>query len=357
MNALTPQTHRNMKRPRDPRIDTLRGIFIILVVFGHLTLRFVTRSSIFELVYWWTYLIHMPGFATLSGIVITDAKRSARTAIRSLLPLYLGFSLLHIGMRAFEVTGGRIVWEPLWAPGLHWYLLSLLLWRLMLPYARRFPMPLVLVCSIGVSLLIGWVTWLGPLMSLSRTIVYWPFFFAGNFLGMGGFAHLSTLLKAWMGGVFLSVYALIGFSLWATEGFRISQLTGKLPYASTSDHWVYPLIVRIAAVACTTLVILAGAVLLPSRESVFSRIGADSLPVYLLHLYLIYPLDHIVHHIASPILMAAIICAFTPLCVALTHTRFAHRFVVSYSALCQRLFDTIVDALRTLGGRDDTVRA
>lgn len=357
MSAAPASPHSHPARTRDPRIDTLRGILIILVVFGHVTLRFVTRSSAFELVYWWTYLVHMPGFAFLSGIVVRDPGRSARGAVRALLPVYLGFSLLHIGMRAIEATGGRIILEPLWAPGLHWYLLSLLVWRLVLPHALRYRRGLVLTLSIGAALLIGFAGWAGPFLSISRTVVFWPFFYAGHLLGLEGFTRLGDRLRGWAGVLALLVYALIGIGLCAGDGFRISQLTGKLPYSETSDHWIYALVVRAAVLVCTALVILAGASLLPIRSSVLSRIGEDSMPVYLLHLYLVYPLDHVAERIDSRPLMAAIILGLTALAVALTHTRIASRFVASYSALCRRVFDAIANAARDPGGRRDTVGA
>ncbi len=333
-------------RARDPRVDALRGILIVGVVVGHVLLRFVTRHQSLELAYWWVYLVHMPGFAVLSGIVVRDSARSARTAVRSLLPVYLGFSLLHIGMRALEATGGRIVLEPLWSPGLHWYLLALMVWRLVLPLFDRIPRSLGLVLAIAASLAVGFLDSFGPLLSASRIVVYLPFFLAGRMLGLDGFARLAERTGRLVGAAALAGWLAIGAALALSPGFRISELTGKLPYSATGDHWWLGFVVRIAALVCTGLVVVAGAALLPRRAGAMSRIGADSMPVYLLHLYLVYPLDHVADRIASLPLMWGIILVLPVLAVALCRTRPASRFVAAYSRLLIGAYDALVGAAR-----------
>ncbi|QPK80734.1 acyltransferase family protein [Schaalia sp. ZJ405] len=340
---------------KDARIDVFKGILILLVVAGHFLLQFVSYDRAFELLYWWIYLVHMPAFSLCSGIVIRSPERSARSAARSLIPVYVGFSLLHVTIRTVEVAGVTWTLVPLLFPGLHWYLLSLMLWRLALVWVVRLPRWVSLAGAVTASLLIGFVPHAGSFLSISRTVVFFPFFLAGYFIGIDGFGRLCQRLSPVVALVpFVGISALaVVFTF--TDGFRISQLTGKKPYVETSADLWQALVVRLAAMVCTALLVcVVSAVLARDSSHVknqgsfawLARIGSVSMSVYLLHLYFVYPLSWVNLNTWPVWAMWLVILGGTTIAVAVTASQPAVVLVARLSNIFLKVWDIGARRLR-----------
>lgn len=354
---------------RDLSVENFKGVLIILVVIGHAVLTFLPGWIGFDFVFWTIYLVHMPAFAFVSGLVVRDPLTTARGAIRSLLPIYLGFSVLHIVMRALMVTDLRLDLKALIAPGLHWYILSLLIWRLGLFIVHRFSAATVLTVLLTVSLTVGFLPMFNSYFSASRTLVYAPFFYAGYYLGISGWQSLRRRIRtlpaslplpgrvasvanasAWVlvtrvaiGLVAVVLLVTVGWMLSTTEGLSTNTVTGKLPYsASAGEEWWLGLLVRALVPLCTAAAVLAAAALLPDRRSVLTGLGTASLSIYLLHLYFIYPLGWFKEALTAGWLQAAAVIVASTVAVVLTQTPIAQRFTAELTRNTTRLYDVVL---------------
>lgn len=297
---------------RWPVLDSVKGILILTVVAGHTAGIMMGDFGAPRLAYWFIYLFHMPAFALASGMATTDRQRSVRTAVRSLLPIYLGYSLLHVVMRKVIVTDSWS-FELLVSPGLHWYLLSLLCWRLLLPWVMRFRYPLS--TTVMFSLLAGLFDNLDSTLSISRTIVFLPFFVAGHKWGISGFKRLREVAWWWIPP---AVVAVAGFAVafFTVESFSTRMLAGSRSYTDAGDPWA-SLAVRVAMLLTTACAVFVLVRVAPAGWSWLQGWGRNSIGIYLLHLYPVYLLERNLDFVHSSAIAAIVVVIFALLVTAL----------------------------------------
>lgn len=150
---------------------------IFLVVFGHLLERAdgwtdpVLRVPLTAI-----YAFHMAAFATLSGV--TYKAEGCLDRVSQWAVLLLIFQIAYAIVQFPHGHPWSLILQPIW---ILWYLLALIGWTVMLPWWRRLPWPVVLAFVVAISA--GWIPLIGYTLSLSRTLVLFPFFVAGNLYG------------------------------------------------------------------------------------------------------------------------------------------------------------------------------
>lgn len=178
-----------MVASRDNRLDSIKGFLIILVVLGHLIGECGT-GVISGKVWTFIYTFHMPLFVLVSGYLtkIKDDKNSFWKGIKKIAIPFAFFQVIslflcvvnnkQIGLTTFII--------PYWTL---WYLVSLMLWRITLQFSPKFLLdsPVVyLSIAVVISILCGLIPH-GRIMSIQRTLNFYPFFLLGFYMQtMGG---------------------------------------------------------------------------------------------------------------------------------------------------------------------------
>lgn len=170
-----------METSRKYNIDNIRAILIFLVVFGHLleTVELPLKSFIYSGI----YVFHMPAFAFVSGMC--HKKTTGEKLLLKYLFPYLLFQVIYVLFEnkimhnSFEMQFSM----PFW---ILWYLVALICWNVFAE-ALRFKslkrMGVVLALLTITSLLAGFDDTIGFYLSISRTIVFFPFYYAGFYYG------------------------------------------------------------------------------------------------------------------------------------------------------------------------------
>ncbi len=272
--------HSNGKQ-RIYKLDNFRAILIILVVLGHACqfLIFKFNNIGFLLI----YTFHMPAFAFLSGICSKtgDPKMTVR---RFLLP-YLAFQIIFYLFLKFVIDPETAF--SILKPVRHlWYLLSVVIWKSFLPLVdtKSRKKQIVYVCiSVAAALAIGYLSEFSTLLSISRTVVFFPFFLAGFYLKEyltqphGTCTKDATKLFALL---FLTVAVIVLLLL--RKPIKRDWLYGIMPY-SVSEYgpgW-RGLLLLLAAVMTGALFIL-----MPEKKVAFlSTLGTRTMPVFLFHMF------------------------------------------------------------------------
>ena len=180
----------NEQNRRLPYLDNAKLAMMFLVVYGHLLESALTQqpSHAAHTLYLLIYLFHMPVWVFLAGLssrVETTLRDCGR--LLSLLIVFQAFYVLLLSglrhnYREWIVT-------PWW---ILWFILSLIIWKMLLPLARksRWTLALAIVAALGA----GASGWIGRPFSLSRTVVWFPFFLVGHIYGKRiiGWARTST---------------------------------------------------------------------------------------------------------------------------------------------------------------------
>lgn len=258
---------------RDTYFDNMKFVLIMLVVIGHIIGPVNPVVPAYKALFVFIYLFHMPLFAFISGY-FTSEKIDGRRIIK-LLGLYILGTCFYV--TAFDL--GSILYYLIIPQNALWYLLSLCCWTSVLPFFNKLrnPIPLTII----ISLLIGLVPWVGYAFSLSRTFVYLPFFIAGNLCRRGILdipARTFSLRTLFCSGVF--IWYMLARSL------PSQLLLFVLPYRGAED-----VVVRFALFSLGTMLMVNIMALIPKHKTFYTRLGENTLFVYLIHEVFVYIFD------------------------------------------------------------------
>ena len=310
------------KPERDYRFDNMKALLIFLVVFGHLLEPYRQTGTIIAIAYSVIYIFHIPLFVFISGYFSKNAAKARKNAFADLLLPYLIFNTLYglLFIPFSEVS-------PFFPEYVYWYLLSLFFWRIMLDSLVK--IRFVLVLSIFVALLCGFLRGFGGILALSRTIVFLPFFLMGYFFDEKMKHRLAAYPKPIAAAVFAIVCAVAGFAS-GTQLYLHSLLHTTEKYMPSSFVLSKPLLLLTAYV----LAFVGGISLLrivPDRPLFFTYFGNSTLPVLLLHPYFIFAvtkLDQYFTVISTtlPIVQFGVLAVLAALAVLLLGNRFINKW-------------------------------
>jgi len=258
-----------MVKLRNAYYCNLKLLLIFLVIYGHLIEPRLSDPALYR-VYRLIYRFHIPLFAFVSGLFLRDSAGCLRQ-LRRMLPMYLL-------CQTAAVVLGKTVWHTPW--WILWYLLSLCCWLLLsaLLLKIRRGKWLILLLSLVAGCLAGGIRWVGRPFSLSRTVVFFPWFWLGVILRPDIPWHRFRLP------------ALLGLLLVPPE-----VSAGVLYHAGPCA----PLL----RLHCYGSALALGLLVLswcPRRRFPWTRAGADTLPAYLLH----GPLAALLRQLPCPALVA-----------------------------------------------------
>lgn len=265
-----------MVKLRSAYYCNLKLLLIYLVILGHLLEPRLEAPHLYQL-YRLIYRFHIPLFAFLSGLFLRDSGGCLRQ-LRRMAPLYLL-------CQTIAVAFGQTRWHTPW--WILWYLLSLCCWLALSALLLRLDRGkwLIFALSIALGCLAGAAPRIGRPFSLSRTIVFFPWFWLGVILPPDIPWHrlrLPTLLLLLVPHPDVSAVTLYHAG----------------PCAPLLRLWCY------GSALALCLPVLSWC---PRRRFPWTRAGADTLPAYLLH----GPLRPILAPIPCPALTAAIFLYLT----------------------------------------------
>lgn len=163
-----------MVKMRDAAYCNLKLLLIFLVIYGHLIEPRIWQSSGLMTQYRWIYLVHMPLFAFLTGLFLRTGEVCLRQWSQCFsLYLFLQTAAVFLGDgRVYPLT-------PYWHL---WYLLSVSTWCLLGWLWFRFGRGngiILLLTFIVIGCVVGYDPHIHREHSLSRTLAFCPYFFAG----------------------------------------------------------------------------------------------------------------------------------------------------------------------------------
>lgn len=265
-----------MVKLRDAGYCNLKLLLLFLVVYGHWIEPHIWNSQWLKTQYRWIYMVHMPLFCFLSGLSLRD-RRSCGAQLRHILQVYL----LAQGA-AVVLGGGRVtVLTPYWHL---WYLLSLSCWLgaawLWFRFGKGKGGGGILVLLILLGCGAGYGSRIGRTLSLSRTMVFFPYFWAG-LLCRRDFLWKKLRLPG-----FLALgLAILLIKQWGAQ-IPTTFLYHAEPYGSVKNGFG----LRLLCYGIGSLLCLFLLTMVPDRRFPWSRAGADTMPAYLIHAPIVYVL-------------------------------------------------------------------
>lgn len=263
-------------------LDNLKVILIFFVVFGHVIEYYINDNSILMTLYIFIYIFHMPLFIFISGYLSKNFYKMKRKAIRNLLIPYIIFNM--IWYTAVYIGTRRAMFSVLYPGWTLWYLLSLFFWRITLKYLIKFKHILLLSFIAGV--LVGLIPSIGSILSISRTIVFLPFFLLGYYTTE---EHLEKIksFKSEYAITGILVFLLVAIYIVKNDLFNYKFLYNSYSYnaleVSLFEGTIFRIFLYFGAIIFSICVIN----LVPRKEQFFSKIGKATMNIYVFHIYLV----------------------------------------------------------------------
>ena len=227
----------------------------------------------------------MPAFIIISGHFSRKIKsiEDVKKLIKTLFVPYIIFQFIY-SFYYMKVFGDHIEFTLFVPRYALWFLLSMILWKLMLSIFGSHKV--MIGVSILLSLFIGYVSEINEWLSLSRTFFFFPFFLMGYYMNRKTFEKFKNKLNvriALIGSLLLICFIHhFGDVRWQ------EWLFGRLPYEdicySIFDSAVVSRLIVYLFMIGSSYLFLS---LVPTKQRWYTAIGEKTLCVYLLHLFII----------------------------------------------------------------------
>lgn len=302
---------------RNYQMDNLKCLLIFSVVFGHMLELFMGKNSPERVIYLVIYSFHMPLFAFVSGVF---ARYNPSKIKNNMIYPYLIFQTLYLlfSNQILDKDADMQYTTPYW---LLWYLFAIIVWNLVLPLVQVEGMKkkmAMLLAAAAASVFIGFDEKAGYFLSASRIVEFFPYFLLGVYYRdmkrkaqetASGLRkekeqpdYQADKRKKWLfkGAAILILGIILGAFVWLigqhVEDIKSAWFYGSVSYEKGNYGWQF----RLLSIAAALLWLAFFLLCMPVRKIPFlSYIGANTMPVYLLHGFVIKLLSKIKFSVLS----------------------------------------------------------
>lgn len=303
-----------MTKQREYSYDSIKGILIILVIWGH-WLEYGLSDSINLRLFNTIYLFHMPLFIAISGYF--SRKKAKKDFIKTITDLFCTYSIVQIMylLVRWFINGVEISFSAIYTPcAASWYLMSLIFWRIMLevmPENLLKKKAFCLTLSFILAICAGFVP-ISKAFSFQRTLSFFPFFLCGYY-----YKQIPPIIYGrkiqWFSGMkkclIISAVIITCLSFLLLD-FRMQNVLFCLdcyynqPYSELGMS-LFRLIYLIAASLIAASILLSAPQIM--RKNVFCIIGQNSLVFYVYHIPLLWIGMYMVRRYSLPLSFLPII--------------------------------------------------
>ncbi len=265
--------------------DNLKFILIFLVVLGHILEPLISDSINLKRLYIFIYTFHMPAFIFISGLFSKKAVEEKNyKKIFEFIIIYLFAAVIYYLCEIFVGGGNALRLDLFNIRAFPWYALSVASFYFITFLFKNVNKKYLFLSSVIFSCIALYYKNLGSFLSLSRTIVFYPFFCAGYLLDASKIYKnlksikykISSVLFFMILGIFVYVFApyipdIIKF-LYGSYSYNNIEFVGCF-------GGVYRLICYFISF-CAIFFLIS---ICPQNKSIVSIWGKRTLNVYLLH--------------------------------------------------------------------------
>lgn len=261
--------------------DNVKGILIFLVVLGHFLWHYLGMGTAGYIV-GFIYIFHMPAFIFVSGFFSRSEHSRSKESLFRLAVIYIVFNTAMMIVSFFVFKSSFQMLTPAFS---YWFLLSLILWRIVVKAVPRSkPFILLLVAA---SVLVGLWKDVTNVLAMTRTIVFFPFFYLGYRLPVdkfNDFIHHRKRLD-YLKGLLVFTYAIALSLLFLNRYPYLKQADFLMDnYSSSSDMVVRVIMLCLAGLMTGGILMLTPVKPIP----LINQWGRNSISIYILHRFITF---------------------------------------------------------------------
>lgn len=263
-------TERTQRQDRIEKWDLLKALLIFLVVLGHFTDYYTPDSSKMRALFLFIYSFHMPCFLFADGLFSKNTiNKNNYSRIFSYLCIYIAAKMLNTFVHG--IVNHTFSFSLFSEDAFPWYGLTLFWCCLITIFLKQFSRKWILCAAILFACFAGYDNDISDFLVLSRTIVYYPFFFLGY---CTDYRHLEKATSSWrakLTGVLILVVTAVFILLKIDDIYFIRPLlTGRNPYSAltiSEDLKMWGGLLRLAYYPVVLFLCMAVIAVIPSNVS------------------------------------------------------------------------------------------
>lgn len=297
MNTILTSSKKRLNK-----YDNLKGLAIIFIVFLHISnpfSHFPIRGDLTLLI----VPICMSIFFFVSGYFTKVDENTQIKAFKQILIPFIIFTVTWIAY-SFILFGTNLPKFPFLFPtvGL-WYLLALFWLRSFLPILIKIKYMLIIAIILG--LLVGLVNFpdhMGDFLAIGRTFGYMPIFLIGYYFKNSEeyyksmnptlssklkpfFIKLSKTIKENKKIVFVVLIGILILLFILYQDVPVKFLQYKASYNSFDYGKKIGMLMRLFVILSSIAVVIIISYLIPNKKTFLTKLGRNSLSIYILHFY------------------------------------------------------------------------
>ena len=282
------QNNNNDSKPSKPRInkyDNLRGLAILLVIFGHMI---YSKFFPFGITRDFVFLIDLPLLYFVSGFFSKIGPDEGKKAFKRILLPYIIFCIIDALVDIFIYNKNPKMLFIYPGFGL-WFLLALFFMKMTLPIFDKLKHPITI--SIILFLLVGFLDIQANFFGITRFLKYMPMFLLGYY-----FKDYKSKFEEIMGKRNLKwnnkyILLIIGLIITLIAAYLIPYkiIAYSPPYASLDFKLSKQLMYRVLMVLASMVAVLVLNNSMHNKNNFLTKLGKNSMAIYIFHLYLYSP--------------------------------------------------------------------
>lgn len=261
--------------------DNAKGILIIFIVLAHVLSLCSSYYDYSDDFFKFATLFMLQGFFIISAFFSRKSKTSKWKRLQSLLKTYLIWQTIITIYFAFILHIINFNVNYLVPRYTLWFLITMMSYTLTDFILEKVNYKVMIPLSFIIGLLSGFIPIFGETLSLSRTFVFFPFYVLGYYAKDLDLFNKIKLPKIKKSTIVISIIILIVI-LCFDDILSIKILKGKYNYFDIDN--ITPIIAflqRLLFYGLSLIVTIAFLNLVPSKESFLTKLGRNTLYIYL----------------------------------------------------------------------------
>jgi fucose 4-O-acetylase-like acetyltransferase len=267
----------------DTFLINTRFLLITTVFLGNIVEPLIAGHDSMKALYLWIFSFHMPLFVFVTGYFArhTLTGTSGKKVLQTIALQYIIFQTLYsiMDVAVFQVPG---ITHSFFMPYLLcWFLMAHIIWRLMMLLFTFLKLKHPVLVAVGVAVLIGYGGFDGAFLSVTRAVVFLPFFVIGFRFD---YVRFQTFLSGYR-RVIAGAVSLVLFTVFLMNAAEINPrwLVGALNYVQMDHQEWYAGLYRLGMYGLQLAASVGLLAWVPRRESIMTDWGKRTLYVFLLH--------------------------------------------------------------------------
>ncbi len=273
---------------RESYFDNAKAILIFLVVFAHFIEPVISQNWFLNTLFLFIYLFHMPAFIFISGYFSNNRTEKGwiKKIIDKFLIPYIVIQLLFVLFT--KLIGLSNYGFTLFTPAyIYWYLFAMFAWNIGLRIIKllQIEVKYSIILSIILSLFVGYLNFVSWKLSLSRIIVFFPFFLLGYYFKTNSIKPKDIIKNKVVALLIMIIAAAI--IIFSNQSINGNWLFCASSYAGLGASGIEGLIIRTVIYIVQFSMMFAFFRLVTRRENKFTYVGSRTLSIYIVHGFIV----------------------------------------------------------------------